>query len=515
MDHQSFRFQIPGIIFLTPVYVVACWIALREYGETDKIREFVIVSGLAAFLSVSLPIGWWIYNAYRVWWLKWTRGGYERKEFVKMLKRSIRPIYVPGTGSVLLDLTAIKDVNGWTSLTLAQFRRTFYPFTPKGRFKKKARKKELKLKFAEHLSDFVLWKDDSYDYARSVSSVRYSLESSLFAIILGSLYALGMWAVWTATLTENTVLARFLFGAALLAVLSVGMAYTLFKRWKSARREYDARLMLTTMLRSGIHHFNVASLESGIAHQLVSKIKGLQVGQHSYAAFDLDNTLLLGDIGEAVFASLLESKSISGFEWSDYQQLIVTDRLEAYRRAVNAMNGLELKKLKAVTKGLLASSKESIEIGNEKIIIPRANPQMQALVYFLKSKGINVHVVTASNQVSAEMICWKYFGIPACNVHGVQITTDGRAKIVYTGSDIPHAEGKVKLLKEKFGNRPVVTAGDGTWDEGLLNYTEKDGLRLWLGNWEEYQLLQNDRFRGLSFFHVSASVAEAAHQPIA
>src|SRR5689334_10993778 len=123
MDHQSFRFQIPGIIFLTPVYVVACCIALTEYKEANKIREFVIVSGLAAFLSVSLPIGWWIYNAYRVWWLKWTKGGYERKEFVKMLKRNIKPIYITGSDSVLLNLTGIADVDGWISVNMKQFRR--------------------------------------------------------------------------------------------------------------------------------------------------------------------------------------------------------------------------------------------------------------------------------------------------------------------------------------------------------------------------------------------------------
>ena len=102
MDHQSFRFYIPGISFLTPIYIIACWITIHYYHNSDE-RLFVLVGGITAFPAITLPIGWWIYNSYRVWWHFWTRGGYENKDFVKLIRKDTKPFYSPLTKSILIS----------------------------------------------------------------------------------------------------------------------------------------------------------------------------------------------------------------------------------------------------------------------------------------------------------------------------------------------------------------------------------------------------------------------------
>ena len=53
-------------------------------------------------------------------------------------------------------------------------------------------------------------------------------------------------------------------------------------------------------------------------------------GKSRTAVFDLDNTLLVGDIGNAVFAQLLSEDVPLSFSWSEYQQMV-------QRRSINRL----------------------------------------------------------------------------------------------------------------------------------------------------------------------------------
>jgi hypothetical protein len=68
---------------------------------------------------------------------------------------------------------------------------------------------------------------------------------------------------------------------------------------------------------------------------------------------------------------------------------------------------------------------------------------------------------------------------------------------------IPFAEGKVKTLTKIFNEKPIVTGGDGIWDKYLLDYTSKNGIRLWLGqDEEEYQKLKENNYTDSDFFKI-------------
>ena len=226
----------------------------------------------------------------------------------------------------------------------------------------------------------------------------------------------------------------------------------------------------------------------------------LTIEQNTYAAFDLDNTLLLGDIGEAVFAKLLNDGAITDFSWSDYWALVAKDRKKGYNRAISAMNGLHVDLIKEVTRSIIRSKDDYFTIEGDNVEMPKVNPTMQQLLKTLQTKGIEVYVVTASNNISGEVVCEEFFGLDKSHVLGapVEILEDGT--VFYNEEGIPYADGKVEALKPRFSHRPIVTGGDGLWDKYLLHYTAPEGIRLWLGSAEDYATLSQEFDAG--FYHI-------------
>ncbi len=502
MDHQSFRYYIPGIVFLFPIYLVICWITINNFSDPG-IKEFVLVGGIATFPAISLPVGWWIYNAYRVCWLKFTNGGYENKDFVKLIAKDTKPFYFPLEDRILIDFSHINEIESWLKIELNLFRKAFYPFTSEKKFNKEIKNKGVYPKFTEAISDFILFKDSGYDYARSISSVRYGLESSVFAILLGVLYAFGLKAIWLYNLDKTHDVYVVVIWIALVVIITVALFSILVIRWNSVNKEYDARLILTTLISMNSNYFDTKFISDDILPDIIGKVNQINLEDKPYAAFDLDNTLLNGDIGEAVFAALLKEKIVQDFGWKDYLALIGQNREAAYKKIIEVMNGLELSMIKSITREIIKKEEKFIEIGEGNIIVPKPNPVMQSLIFFLKTKGVDIYVVTASTKISAEIICWEYFGIPASNVLGAIMNTDKKNRVFYDNSEIPYAEGKVNALKRKLDHKPSFTGGDGIWDKYLLDYTIKDGMRFWLGqNEDEYLKLKNERYKDLEFYQI-------------
>ena len=104
---------------------------------------------------------------------------------------------------------------------------------------------------------------------------------------------------------------------------------------RAVRKEFKGRL--PEKLFSGIE-----TLEKSIEKKQIDL-------PEKRAVFDLDNTLLIGDIGDALFARLKEAEKkesvkIDGteinFSWSEYRNLIKTGNGEkAYRDVVKSMSG--------------------------------------------------------------------------------------------------------------------------------------------------------------------------------
>lgn len=240
-----------------------------------------------------------------------------------------------------------------------------------------------------------------------------------------------------------------------------------------------------------------------IPTEIREKISQIKFEGKPYAAFDLDNTLLIGDVGEAVFASLIKMDLHQGFNWQDYRNLLNQNREEAYKRVVEIMDGLEPDTLKNITYEVLKPGNLQIEIDADTIPCPRPNVFMQALILFLQGIGLDVFVVTASNQISAEIVCQEYFNLPSSSIFGAPVSFDINGKISYKHAQIPYGIGKVNVLKKKFNYKPGVTGGDGIWDKFLLDYTSDNGVRFWLGHdTQEYRKLKEECYPDKNFYHI-------------
>jgi len=502
MDQQSFRFYIPGIIFLIPVYAITCWITINISSDSD-IRLFVLVGGITVFPAIAFPVGWFIYQSYTVLRLIWTGGRYEDKDFVKLIKKETKPFYYPSSNSILIDFSHINDVDNWLKIEPHIFCKIFYPKTTFKKFSSEIKTKGIDTKYNEHFADLVTMKYIGREYLKSISSIRYGLESGFFAMLLGLLYAVSIDMIWRFEKEQCNHINYFIIGIILFAVLTIGIIITLIIRWQQADREYDARLVLHVITSNKSHHVKIDSLYKNIPKEVIEKLNDLPVVQHSYSAFDLDNTLLLGDIGHAVFATLINKNLVKGFTWNDYINMRKVSIEAALKKIIEVMNGIELTTLKSITENIIESKDEYIEVEGIKIITPKPNPTMLSIISFLKSKGIDVYVVTASNKISADIICWKFFGIPSSNVFGSETKTKNGKIHFESETMIPFAEGKVKTLTKKFKEKPLVTGGDGIWDKYLLDYTNKDGIKLWLGqDQEEYQKLKEADYKDSDFFKI-------------
>ena len=244
------------------------------------------------------------------------------------------------------------------------------------------------------------------------------------------------------------------------------------------------------------------SVKNNIPRYIVEKIEELSLIENQYAAFDLDNTLLFGDIGEAVFALLVKNKHIKDFGWNDYIDLIKTDREKAYFKVIEVMDNLELILVESITHEVIHTDAIEIELEGYKIPIPKPNIMMQSIVSLLNTSGIEVFVVTASNRVSAEIICWEYFSIHASNIFGARVDINANKRIKTKFHKVPYGEEKVNVLRREFKDKPVFTAGDAHWDRFLLSYTIQNGIRLWTGNDNEFKKLKKEYYKDVEFYQL-------------
>ena len=200
------------------------------------------------------------------------------------------------------------------------------------------------------------------------------------------------------------------------------------------------------------------------------------------AVFDLDNTLLVGDIGEAVFAGLKLQGYIPGFSWESYRKLLSTNRLEAYRRIVAGMSGLSERSIHKVTLDVLSKRESYVELEKSYIQVPFAHPVMLHVVGQLRSLGYQICVISASNEISARMVAWKLFNIPPFYVYGIRQQLQNGILTDDLLEPIPIDSGKVEVYRKFMGSvDPVITAGDSVLDIPMLQMTDPRGLSIWVG----------------------------------
>lgn len=231
--------------------------------------------------------------------------------------------------------------------------------------------------------------------------------------------------------------------------------------------------------------------------ELSKKIRGLSTNGIKRAIFDLDNTILNGDIGEALFCRIknLEIKervktdgSLIDLTWSDYNNLIAKgENVSAYRRVVECMKNVPVELIADLTRELMNSDFSFLEHSGEKISIPHIDPGIRELISLLEKENFDINVISASNSISVEIVAEEYLGLQKDNIFGVESESaeyeGGKFKLAGKLKEpAPVNEGKATLYLAVFGDKlPLITAGDSELDFPMLDLVCDGGIVLWRG----------------------------------
>jgi phosphoserine phosphatase len=255
-----------------------------------------------------------------------------------------------------------------------------------------------------------------------------------------------------------------------------------------------------------MEHLSVEQVKLQIPGALLDQIKRVEnsfkfrakdLSNDKIAVFDLDNTLLEGDIGDAVFAHLkinekkesltIDNKSIP-FTWEEYQELLRTKgKKEAYQQVVISQAGIPLERFVEITRQVMALETPFLELGDVKVPVPSPNLLMKALLVFLKTLDYKIYVISASNHYSVQYVAEEFFGIPGVNVFGMKpILWEDKTNGLILGNKIDGpitvGEGKAEAYREFIGTiPPLIAAGDSTTDFQVLNLVDPRGLCIWVG----------------------------------
>ena len=515
MSHETYRYQIPGITFLLPIFVFIVHFSIKYFSLNTT---SIIVGVTAIFFGIHIPLGWFLYNSYRFLWIKYAKG-YEKLPFIKMLREAIAIYPAPWKNHRVLDLTRLFNEPSLYLLKDKEFDIIFNPFKrkkPYGKNKKHVSKNFPY--FLENLSDLFVFKNPTLDYARSISTVRYGVGASFYSFILSMILAVFLFIhsgdIYNLLSTRNSSL---LFEPPLIYILIIMVSMCVMLcvfvggRQVYASREYISRLTLLTIMESEISKLDCERVSAKIPPFLIEQLQRMEKGYNSVnnenskiAVFDLDNTLIIGDIGEAVFAQLKNDEAVHKkkipFTFAEYLRLQEGNRIEeAYKKIVTTMSGVPLQTLLDTTRKVLLSDSDYLELNNEanetkiRVPVPYPNPVMQSLLLLLKLKGFNIYVISASTQSSVEIVAREFFGIDKSHVFGLKSKTINVGGCQVLSSDLEPPltirERKANVYRQYISPvKPLITAGDSEMDAPLLNLADENGLSLWIGdNRERYE----------------------------
>lgn len=255
-------------------------------------------------------------------------------------------------------------------------------------------------------------------------------------------------------------------------------------------------------------------------HEAVMQIeKGRPRNEVRRAVFDLDQTLLRGDIGEAVHARLLLDREPVRLSWQEYRTMVAKDAPSAYLAAADALRGLPVEVVMQATFKLLSTQTRELVIERSLVPVPRPHPVMQAVVALLHNLGYAVHVITASHQIPARIVVAEFFGIPEERVHGVRSAMDGERLSDRLLPPYPIGAGKCEVYRTFVGtDAPLIAGGDSALDLPMLGLTDNEGLVIWVGEDRLRFELMKGRLggrRSFAFVHRTATGSRPRAQAVA
>lgn len=474
MDQQSFRYYIPGIIFLTPIYIVACWITINYFTDSD-IRIFVLVGGITVFPAIAWPFGWFLYHSYTVLRLSITGGRYEDKEFVKLVKEETKPFYNSHENKIIIDFTHVPEIGQWLNLEPEVFRRIFYPQFSSRKFFTSIRTVGINTPYNEQYADLVTMNYIGRPYLKSISSIRYGLESGIYTFILGLTYSLSFYFIWNYHIKIDINIVVYITSIIITLILTILILTTLIKSWGQADKEYDSRLILHVVSALNSHHINIDSLYKSLPENLLNKLNGIELNNTKAAVFQIDNFLLNENSEEILMNWLTVNKKNVDIDTKNHLIDKQINVLEDYDKFYFLLKKIKKNILSIEIRRLIAYTKENVSTNNNKFKSSNPSENSLALISFLKSKGVEIILVSLCDKSIVEIFCWEYFGIPSSQVIA-PLKFNNSHRHYDLAKSVSYVEAEFKKTIKKKHKRPIIIGCLGTWDKFLLDELDKDGF---------------------------------------
>lgn len=225
--------------------------------------------------------------------------------------------------------------------------------------------------------------------------------------------------------------------------------------------------------------------------------------EEKIAVFDCDNTIIHGDISEAVFGLLKKKGYEMDFSWHEYNSLINdSNKEEAYKKLISCYSGKSKYTIEDITNQTINKYSDEIKFvsftENGKFYslpLPFKNSLMEKLILKLDMLGFNIYVISASSDISVKIVSREFFGIPKKNVHGMKLAEKDGLLTSRIIEPISCFEGKRDVYHEFISkNPPLITAGDSNNDLPLLELTSPKGTVLWMDKFEADEEKNNKSF---------------------
>ena len=187
------------------------------------------------------------------------------------------------------------------------------------------------------------------------------------------------------------------------------------------------------------------------------------------AVFDADRTLWKDDVGEAFLKWLIKHEKLvnlpEGLDpYAHYEALCAQDKMVGYPYAAQLMAGLSEAEVRRLSATFFAEHFRQ-----------NVYPAQQVLIQKLQEAGVDVWIVSASNQWLIEAAA-NYLGVPASRVVGIRLEVKDARLTEQIIQPITFRAGKVAAIKKYIGQQPVLVAGDSMTDYEMLQYAS--GLRI-------------------------------------
>jgi len=203
------------------------------------------------------------------------------------------------------------------------------------------------------------------------------------------------------------------------------------------------------------------------------------VGKDRIALFDLDNTLIVGDIGDAVFARLLVDGFSLPLTWKEYQRLCKENPRSAYMELMRALEGVTLENIIQVSKRVIQSEQKFLVCEGERVRLPKPNLLMQEIVRLLHDRHYSIFIVSAGFDVSAKIAGSVLFDVPINNIAGINPKVLDNKLTRNILEPIPVGIEKVAQYRLMSGNStPMIVAIDSSLELPLLHLCDPDGIAI-------------------------------------